>query len=130
MKGTMATGSTQGPLKIFSGNAHPALAQEICTYLGLEPGGLRLTRFADGESYCQILDNVRGGDVFVIQPTCSPVNHNLMELLLMLDAFKRSSADRVTAVIPYYGYARQDRKDKPRVPISSKLVADLTSAAR
>jgi ribose-phosphate pyrophosphokinase len=125
----MSMSSCQGPLKIFSGNAHPGLAGEICRYLGLELGGLRLTTFSDGESYCQILDNVRGGDVFVIQPTCTPANQNIMELLLMLDAFKRSSADRVTAVIPYYGYARQDRKDKPRVPISSKLVADLLSRA-
>ena len=122
-------GSAQGELKIFSGNAHLALAEDICTTLGVPLGQMRLTSFSDGESYCQILENVRGRDVFVIQPTCQPVNQNLMELLLMLDACKRSSAERVTAVLPYYGYARQDRKDKPRVPISSKLVADLLSAA-
>ena len=116
-------------LKIFSGNANPALTQEICDHLGIPLGKITLTRFSDGEIYCQILENVRGKDVFLIQPTCSPVNDNLMELLVMIDAFKRSSAARITAVIPYYGYGRQDRKDKPRVPISSKLVADLLTAA-
>ena len=120
---------TQPEIKIFSGGAHPALAASIAHNLGLDLGQIHLTVFSDGESYCQILENVRGADVFVIQPTCAPVNQNLMELLLMLDAFKRSSAERVTAVLPYYGYARQDRKDKPRVPISSKLVADLLTAA-
>jgi ribose-phosphate pyrophosphokinase len=116
-------------LKVFSGRAHPALTQEICTRLGEEPGHVTLYSFSDGENYVQIDENVRGADVFVIQPTCPPVNDHLMELLIMLDAFKRSSARRVTAVIPYYGYARQDRKDKPRVPITSKLVADLITAA-
>jgi ribose-phosphate pyrophosphokinase len=116
-------------LKVFSGRAHPALTEEICTRLGEEPGHVTLYSFADGENYVQIDENVRGADVFVIQPTCPPVNDHLMELLIMLDAFKRSSARRVTAVIPYYGYARQDRKDKPRVPITSKLVADLITAA-
>ena len=118
-----------GPLKIFSGRAHPSLTQEICARLGVEPGHMTLYSFADGENYVQIDENVRGADVFVIQPTCPPVNDHVMELLIMLDAFKRSSARRVTAVIPYYGYARQDRKDKPRVPITSKLVADLITAA-
>jgi len=118
-----------GELKVFSGSAHPGLAREICDYLGIPPGNVEVRRFADGEAYCQILENVRGTDVFVIQPTCPPVDQNLMELLLMLDAFKRSSAARVTAVLPYYGYARQDRKDKPRVPISAKLVADLLTAS-
>ena len=118
-----------GPIKIFSGRAHPTLAQEICAQLGVEPGHVTLYSFADGENYVQIDENVRGADVFVIQPTCPPVNDHIMELLIMLDAFKRSSARRVTAVIPYYGYARQDRKDKPRVPITSKLVADLITAA-
>jgi ribose-phosphate pyrophosphokinase len=116
-------------LKVFSGNANPALTQDICDHLGIPLGDITLTRFSDGEVYCQILENVRGQDVFLIQPTCSPVNDNLMELLVMIDAFKRSSAARITAVIPYYGYGRQDRKDKPRVPISSKLVADLLTAA-
>jgi ribose-phosphate pyrophosphokinase len=116
-------------LKVFSGNANPALAKEICEHLQISLGEIHLTRFSDGELYCQILENVRGKDVFLIQPTCCPVNNNLMELLLMIDAFKRSSATRITAVIPYYGYGRQDRKDKPRVPISSKLVADLLTAA-
>jgi ribose-phosphate pyrophosphokinase len=116
-------------LKIFSGNANPDLAREICAHLGISPGQANMTTFSDGELYFQIMENVRGRDVFIIQPTCSPVNDNMMELLVMLDAFKRSSAARITAVMPYYGYARQDRKDKPRVPISSKLVADLLTAA-
>jgi ribose-phosphate pyrophosphokinase len=116
-------------LKVFSGNANLPLAQEICEHLQIPLGKIILTKFSDGELYCQILENVRGKDVFVIQPTCSPVNNNLMELLIMIDAFKRSSAARITSVIPYYGYGRQDRKDKPRVPISSKLVADLLTAA-
>jgi len=116
-------------LKVFSGNANLPLAREICDHLKIPLGRIHLTRFSDGELYCQILENVRGADVFIIQPTCCPVNKNLMELLIMIDAFKRSSATRITAVMPYYGYARQDRKDKPRVPISSKLVADLLEAA-
>jgi ribose-phosphate pyrophosphokinase len=116
-------------MKIFSGNAHIALAEEICQWLKLPLGKASITTFSDGELYFQILENVRGKDVFIIQPTCCPVNNNLMELLIMIDAFKRSSASRITAVIPYYGYARQDRKDKPRVPISSKLVADVITAA-
>lgn len=116
-------------LKVFSGKANKPLAEEICRHLKTSLGKANITTFCDGEYYLQIMENVRGRDVFVIQPTCSPVNDNLMELLLMIDAFKRSSAARITAVIPYYGYARQDRKDKPRVPISSKLVADLLTAA-
>ena len=116
-------------LKIFSGNGNPQLAKRICGYLRIPLGNWKLTRFSDGEVYCQILENVRGTDVFVIQPTCPPANEHLMELLIAVDALKRSSADRITAVLPYYGYARQDRKDKPRVPISAKLVADLMQAA-
>jgi ribose-phosphate pyrophosphokinase len=116
-------------LKVFTGSAHPTLGQEICRYLGISTGGIEARRFADGEAYCQIIENIRGADVFVIQPTCPPVDSNLMELLVMIDALKRSSAERITAVLPYYGYARQDRKDKPRVPISAKLVADLLTAA-
>ncbi|MFI5183130.1 MAG: ribose-phosphate diphosphokinase [Vicinamibacteria bacterium] len=116
-------------LKIFTGTAHPALGEAIARSLGLSVGRAHLARFSDGEVWFQIKDNVRGADVFVVQPTGPPVNENLMELLVMLDAFKRSSASRITAVIPYYGYARQDRKDKPRVPISAKLVADLVSTA-
>ncbi|HWG36597.1 MAG TPA: ribose-phosphate pyrophosphokinase [Terriglobales bacterium] len=116
-------------LKVFSGTANPALTGEICQHLGIQPGQCRLTRFSDGENYVQILENVRGADVFVIQPTCDPVDIHLMELLLMIDALKRASARRITAVVPYFGYARQDRKDKPRVPISSKLVADLLTTA-
>jgi ribose-phosphate pyrophosphokinase len=118
-----------GELKIFGGRAHPALVQEICEYLNLESGKVSAFNFSDGETFCQVEENVRGSDVFVVQPTSSPVNENLMELLIMLDSFKRSSASRVTAVVPYYGYARQDKKDKPRVPITAKLVADLISRA-
>jgi ribose-phosphate pyrophosphokinase len=116
-------------LKVFTGNAHPQLGEGIARALGIPLGRAHLSRFSDGEVWFQIQDNVRGADVFVVQPTGPPVNENLMELLVMLDAFKRSSASRLTAVIPYYGYARQDRKDKPRVPISAKLVADLISTA-
>ena len=116
-------------LKVFSGNAHPALAREICGHLNVPLGQAYVGRFPDGEVRLQILENVRGADVFVIQPTCRPVNDNLMELLILMDAFRRASAQRITAVIPYYGYARQDRKDRPRVPISSKVVADLLTSA-
>jgi ribose-phosphate pyrophosphokinase len=116
-------------LKVFSGNAHTALAKEICTALGVQLGKTEIGRFPDGEVRVQILENVRGADVFVVQPTCRPVSENLMELLIMLDAFRRASADRITAVIPFYGYARQDRKDRPRVPITAKLVADLLTSA-
>jgi ribose-phosphate pyrophosphokinase len=118
-----------GDLKIFSGRAHPALAQEIARYLSLPTGEMTLYNFSDGEEYCQIDENVRGADVFVVQPTCSPVNDHVMELFLMLDAFRRSSAARITAVMPYFGYGRQDKKDKPRVPIAAKLMADLLTAA-
>ena len=115
--------------KIFCGTANEALCDEVCAFLGLTRGQARITRFADGEVYVQIQENVRGADVFLMQPTCKPVDEHLMELLLMIDALKRASARRITAVIPYFGYARQDRKDKPRVPISSKLVADLLTTA-
>jgi len=118
-----------GDLKIFGGRAHPALVQEICEYLNLASGNVKAINFSDGEIFCQIDENVRGSDVFIVQPTCEPVNENLMELLILLDTFKRSSASRVTAVLPYYGYARQDKKDRPRVPITAKLVADLISRA-
>jgi len=118
-----------GPLKIFSGSAHPALAKEIAEHLDLPLGGARLHRFPDSEVSFQIDENIRGTDVFIIQPTSSPVDEHIMEMCVMIDAFRRSSASRITAVIPYYGYARQDRKDKPRVPISAKLVANLLSAA-
>jgi ribose-phosphate pyrophosphokinase len=115
--------------KIFCGTANEALTEEICAFLGMERGKATVTRFKDGEIYIQILENVRGADVFVVQPTCFPVSEHLMELLLMVDALKRASARRITTVIPYYGYARQDRKDKPRVPVSSKLVADLLTTS-
>jgi len=118
-----------GPLKLFSGNAHPALAREIAEYLGVPLGAARLTRFPDTEVSFQIEENIRGTDVFVVQPMCRPVDQHLVELCVMIDAFRRSSASRITAVVPYYGYARQDRKDKPRVPISAKLVANLLTAA-
>src|SRR5262252_5995883 len=116
-------------MKVFGGTANTALTNEICDYLDCEMGQSSTTRFSDGEIYFQILENVRGADVFIVQPTGPPVDSNLMELFLMIDAFKRSSARRITAVLPYFGYARQDRKDKPRVPISSKLVSDLLVAS-
>jgi ribose-phosphate pyrophosphokinase len=116
-------------LKVFSGSAHPELARQIATHLGLPVGQARLGRFPDTEVSFQIDENIRGTDVFVVQPTSAPVDQHLMEMLIMIDAFRRSSAARITAVLPYYGYARQDRKDKPRVPISAKLVANLVSAA-
>ena len=115
--------------KVFSGTANEPLADEVCHFLGMQRGLAQVTRFADGECYVQLQENVRGCDVFVMQPTCRPVDEHLMELLLMIDALKRASARRITAVIPYFGYARQDRKDKPRVPISSKLVADVLTTA-
>lgn len=118
-----------GELKIFAGSAHPALAQEIAQSIGVSMGRAALRRFSDSEVSFQIDENIRGTDVFVVQPTCTPVDEHLVELCVMIDAFRRSSAARITAVIPYYGYARQDRKDKPRVPISAKLVANLLSAA-
>ncbi len=116
-------------LKIFTGNANPELAKEICAYLCIPLGSALVKRFSDGEINVEIRDNVRGVDVFIIQPTCPPVNDHLMELLVMMDALKRASAKRVTAVLPYYGYARQDRKVLPRAPITAKLVADLLTAA-
>jgi ribose-phosphate pyrophosphokinase len=116
-------------LKIFAGNSNRSLAEEICTYVGVSLGAADIRRFSDGEIAVEITENVRGGDIFVLQSICSPGNDNLMEMLLMLDAFKRASANRITAVIPYYGYARQDRKVAPRVPISAKLVADLLTTA-
>ncbi|ACX53156.1 ribose-phosphate pyrophosphokinase [Ammonifex degensii KC4] len=114
---------------IFSGNANPKLAADICQYLGVPLGDCVVGRFSDGEIFVRINENVRGADVFVIQPTCSPVNENLMELLIMIDALRRASARRITAVIPYYGYARQDRKTRGREPITAKLVANLITAA-
>jgi ribose-phosphate pyrophosphokinase len=120
---------THDRLKVFAGNANPALTREICASLGIELAQASLTQFADGENYPQILENVRGADVFVVQPTCKPVDTRLMELLLMMHTLKLASAARITAVLPYYGYARQDRKDKPRVPISAKLVASLLETA-
>lgn len=116
-------------IAVFAGNSNLELANRICEYLGLPIGGAKVKRFSDGEIQIEINENVRLKDVFVIQSTCSPVNDNLVELLLMIDAFKRSSAKKITAVIPYYGYARQDKKVAPRVPISAKLVADLITVA-
>jgi ribose-phosphate pyrophosphokinase len=123
----MSTGL--GDLKVFSGSAHPQLTREIADFLGIPVGQARLRRFPDSEVSFQIDENIRGTDVFIVQPTCAPVDQSLVELCVMMDAFRRSSASRITAVIPYYGYARQDRKDKPRVPISAKLVANLLCAA-
>lgn len=116
-------------MKIFSGNANRELAEEICRYVGIPLGNADVDNFSDGETCVQLNDNVRGADVFLVQSTCPPTNQNLMELLIMIDAVKRASARRITAVIPYYGYARQDRKVQPRVPISAKLVADLLTVA-
>jgi len=106
-------------LKIFSGRANPQLAKEICDFLHLKTGAIQLGKFPDGENFCKIEEDVRGRDVYLVQPTCPPVNDNLMELLIMIDSCKRASAARITAVIPYYGYARQDRKDEGRTPIRS-----------
>ncbi len=117
------------PLQVFSGRANPALSEAICGYLQIEMGHLRLGSFSDGEIFCQIQDNVRGADVFIVQPTGRPANESLMELLIILDAFRRASPSRVCVVMPYMGYARQDRKDAPRVPITAKLVANLITSA-
>jgi ribose-phosphate pyrophosphokinase len=119
----------QPEMKVFSGTANPDLAEQICKYIGTALGNATISSFPDGETYVKIEENVRGRDVFLIQPTCPPTNEHLMELLIMVDAARRASADRITAVIPFFGYARQDRKDKPRVPISAKLVADLLETA-
>ncbi|MFZ5832620.1 MAG: ribose-phosphate diphosphokinase [Planctomycetota bacterium] len=116
-------------VKILSGRGHPDLAQRICEYLGLPLGRALMSNFPDGEISCKIDEDVRGRDVFIIQPTCPPVNENLMELLIMIDSCRRASAERITAVMPYYGYARQDRKDEGRVPITAKLVADIITRA-
>ncbi len=116
-------------LKVFTGNAHPALAKSVCSYLGIPVGKAEVFEFSNENIFVRILENVRQRDVFIIQPVCSPVNKNLVELLVMLDAFKRASAGRITAVIPYYGYGRTDKKDQPRVPITARLVADLLTTA-
>jgi ribose-phosphate pyrophosphokinase len=116
-------------LRVFTGNANPELADKICKYLGIQPGKAKVGRFSDGEIQVEIVENIRGMDTFLVQPTCPPVSDNLMELLIMLDAVKRASAKRITVVIPYYGYARQDRKVVPRTPISARLVANLITLA-
>lgn len=116
-------------LRILAGNAHPELARKIADYIGEPLGSVTISRFPDGETFVKIIENIRGQDIFIIQPTCNPPNENLMELLIMVDAAKRASADRITPVIPFYGYGRQDRKDQPRVPITAKLVANLLVAA-
>jgi ribose-phosphate pyrophosphokinase len=116
-------------MKLFGGTSNPTLTQEVCDYLSIEPGKITAKTFSDGETQIEIHENIRGRDVFVLQSTCTPVNDNLMQLLIIMDALRRASAKRITAVIPYYGYGRQDRKVKPRVPISAKLVADLITTA-
>ena len=116
-------------MKLFGGTSNPILTQEVCRYLSIEPGEITAKSFSDGETQVEIHDNIRGGDAFILQSTCPPVNDNLMQLLIIIDALKRASAERITAVIPYYGYGRQDRKVKPRVPLSAKLVADLITVA-
>lgn len=118
-----------GDIVIFSGNSNPVLAKKICEYIGIQAGGAKITTFSDGEIQIEIDENVRSRDIFLIQSTCFPVNKNIVELLLMIDAVKRASANRITAVMPYYGYARQDKKVAPRVPISAKLVADMLTVA-
>lgn len=121
--------SVTGSIKVFTGNANPRLAEDICHYLSCDLGRSSNKRFSDGEFNFYIEENVRGADVFIVQPTCPPSDRNLMDLLIMVDAFRRSSADRITVVIPYFGFARSDKKDRPRVPIASKLVANLIEAA-
>ena len=116
-------------LKVFAGNAHPALARGVCDYLGIPLGQAEVFEFSNENIFVRILENVRERDVFVVQPICSPVNKNLMELLIMLDALRRASAERITAVVPYYGYGRTDKKDQPRVPITARLIADLITVA-
>ena len=116
-------------LKVFSGNAHPELARSVCDYLGISPGRIEVSRFSNENIFVKILENVRNRDVFIIQPIASPVNDNLVELFIMLDAFWRASAGRITAVVPYYGYARTDKKDQPRVPITARLIADLITTS-
>jgi ribose-phosphate pyrophosphokinase len=116
-------------MKLISGTAHPGLAKSIADHLGAKLADVSVSAFPDGETYAKINENVRGEDLFIIQPTCPPTNHNLMEMLILVDAARRASAERITAVIPFFGYARQDRKDEPRVPITAKLVANLISAA-
>ncbi|MEE9419566.1 MAG: ribose-phosphate diphosphokinase, partial [Desulfatiglandaceae bacterium] len=116
-------------MKLFGGTSNTSLVLEVCDYIGIAPGKISAKTFSDGETQVEIRENIRGRDVFVVQSTCTPVNDNLMQLLIIMDALKRASAKRITAVIPYYGYSRQDRKVKPRVPISAKLVADLITVA-
>ena len=116
-------------LRVFSGNAHPQLARDVCEYLKIPLGQAEMFKFANDNTFVRILENVRQRDVFIIQPICYPVNDNLMELLIAINAFKRASAGRITAVVPYYGYGRTDKKNQPRVPITARLVADLLTAA-
>src|SRR5205823_242753 len=127
--GALAMFALQPELKVFTGSANRDLAERICKYIGVPLGQATISSFPDGETYVRIEENIRGHDVFIIQPTCPPTNQHLMELLIMVDAARRASADRITAVIPFFGYARQDRKDQPRVPITAKLVANLLDAA-
>ncbi len=128
-QGMNVSSNESSKMKVFAGNANPALAMKIADYIGIPMGNLVIQRFTDGETFVKICDNIRGKDVFVVQPLCYPPNEMIMELLIMVDAMKRASAERITAVLPYYGYARQDRKDQPRVPITAKLVANLLVAA-
>ncbi|MCX5993421.1 MAG: ribose-phosphate pyrophosphokinase [Chloroflexi bacterium] len=121
--------ASQDEIKVFCGNAHPTLARSVCDYLSIPLGKIEVFEFSNENTFVRIMENVRERDVFIIQPICSPVNKNLVELLIMLDAFKRASADRITAVVPYYGYSRTDKKDQPRVPITARLVADLLCTA-
>src|SRR5438309_10173430 len=119
----------QPEMKVFSGSANRELAERICSYIGVPLGQATISSFPDSETYVRIEENIRGRDVFIVQPTCPPTNQNIMELLIMVDAARRASAARITAVMPFFGYARQDRKDQPRVPITAKLVANLLAAS-
>ena len=125
----MAELSEAKHISVYSGSAHPELSQKIADYIGVSLGKVHITHFPDSEIFVQFEENVRRSDAFLIQPTCTPSNDNLMEMLIMIDAARRASAARITAVLPYFGYARQDRKDKPRVPITAKLVANLLTCA-
>ncbi len=128
-EGRNVNSNCNAKMKVFAGNANPGLAAKIAAYIGSPLGNVDIRRFPDGEIFVKICDNIRGKDVFIVQPLCNPPNENIMELLIMMDAMRRASAERITAVLPYYGYARQDRKDQPRVPITAKLVANLLVAA-
>ena len=127
--GPTASSRYRAPMSVFAGSAHPELSRDIAHHLGIELGDLKITRFADSEIYVKFEESVRGTEAFIIQPTCQPIDSNLLELLILLDALKRASAEMITVVLPYYGYARQEKKDAPREPITAKLIANLLTTA-